>query len=150
MSWFGADSAGLIQERWAHDFSIGSWSVLDEVTGVFLFSFASITAHNAKGCGSNGLLGVVVGVVSGVRRRHCILCLFAISLMYVLFEENHFNFFQILNDLRHHHFFYISSSTTTSSYVSKSENDARNSSKSFSVMSLSFPRGAIGVFNGAS
>jgi hypothetical protein len=43
-----ADSAGLIQERWADDFSIGSGLVLDVVAGVFLFGTSGITANFAE------------------------------------------------------------------------------------------------------
>jgi hypothetical protein len=49
-----ADSAGLIQERWADDFSIGSGLVLDVVAGVFLFGTSGITANFAEWRSSGG------------------------------------------------------------------------------------------------
>jgi hypothetical protein len=49
-----ADSAGLIQERWADDFSIGSRLVLDVVAGVFLFGTSGITANFAEWRSSGG------------------------------------------------------------------------------------------------
>ncbi len=61
------DSAGLIQERWADNFTIGSWLVLHEVAGVFFFGFSGITTHLAeRGGGGGGAFAVVVS--SG--RRH--------------------------------------------------------------------------------
>ena len=62
-----ADSAGLIQERWADNFTIGSWLVLDEVAGVFFFGFSGITTHLAERGGGGGALAVVVAVVSSGR-----------------------------------------------------------------------------------
>jgi hypothetical protein len=47
-----ADSAGLIQERWADDFSLRSGLVLDVVAGVFLFGTSGITANFAEWRGS--------------------------------------------------------------------------------------------------
>ena len=60
MSILVADSAGLIQERWADNFTIGSWLVLDEVAGVFFFGFSGITAHLAERGGGGGALAVAV------------------------------------------------------------------------------------------
>jgi hypothetical protein len=54
---FVADSAGLIQERWADNFTIGSWLVLDEVAGVFFFGFSGITTHLAERGGGGGAGG---------------------------------------------------------------------------------------------
>ena len=61
-----ADSTGLVQERWAHDFSIGSGLVLDEVAGIFRFGFSGITAHLTVRSGGNG--GGIAGSSGG---RHC-------------------------------------------------------------------------------
>lgn len=72
MTGLAADSAGLIQERWADNFTIGSWLVLHEVAGVFFFGFSGITTHLAEwrgGGGGGGTLAVAVVVSSG-RRRH--------------------------------------------------------------------------------
>lgn len=74
MTGLAADSAGLIQERWADNFTIGSWLVLHEVAGVFFFGFSGITTHLAErgggdGGGGGGAFAVVVVVSSG-RRRH--------------------------------------------------------------------------------
>jgi hypothetical protein len=68
VSGFVADSAVLIQERWADDFSLGSGLVLDEMIGVFLFGTSRITTNFAEWLDSDG-----VGrgdSISG--RRHCI------------------------------------------------------------------------------
>jgi hypothetical protein len=65
-----ADSAGLIQERWAGDFSIGSRLVLDEVAGVFRFGFPGITANLTERLGGGG---GSIGGISG--RRHLIACI---------------------------------------------------------------------------
>jgi hypothetical protein len=65
-----ADSAGLIQERWAGDFSIGSGLVLDEVAGVFRFGFPGITANLTERLGGGG---GSIGGISG--RRHLIACI---------------------------------------------------------------------------
>lgn len=62
-----ADSAGLIQERWADNFTIGSWLVLDEVAGVFFFGFSGITAHLAEWRGGGGGGALAVAVVSSGR-----------------------------------------------------------------------------------
>lgn len=67
MSGIVADSAGLVQERWAHDFSIGSGLVFDKVAGIFLFGFARITAYDAKGLGLRG--SITAGGISGGRQR---------------------------------------------------------------------------------
>lgn len=67
MSILVADSAGLIQERWADNFTIGSWLVLDEVAGVFFFGFSGITAHLAERGGGGGAFAVAVAVVSSGR-----------------------------------------------------------------------------------
>jgi hypothetical protein len=64
-----ADTAGLIQERWADNFTIGSWLVLDEVAGVFFFGFSGITAHLAEWRGGGGG-GGGGGVVVSSGRRH--------------------------------------------------------------------------------
>ena len=48
-----ADSAGLIQERWADNFSFVSGLVFDVVAGVFRFGAACIMADFAVG--SSGL-----------------------------------------------------------------------------------------------
>jgi hypothetical protein len=64
---FVADSAGLIQERWTDNFTIGSWLVLHEVAGVFFFGFSGITTHLAERGGGGGALAVVVAVVSSGR-----------------------------------------------------------------------------------
>jgi hypothetical protein len=61
-----ADSAGLIQERWANDFSLRSGLILDVVAGVFLFGTSGIIAHFAVwlvGSGDGG---------GGISGRHCI------------------------------------------------------------------------------
>lgn len=71
MSGLVADSAGLVQERWADNFTIGSRLVLDEVTGVFFFIFSGVTTHLAEwrdGGGGGGGGGGLVVVSSG--RRH--------------------------------------------------------------------------------
>ena len=71
MSGLVADSAGLIQERWADNFTIGSWLVLHEVAGVFFFGFSGITTHLAeRGGGDGGGGAFAVVVVSSGRRRH--------------------------------------------------------------------------------
>ena len=67
MSSFVTDSTGLVQERWAHDFSIGSGLVLDEVAGIFRLGFSGITAHLAK-WGGSGDGGGIAGSSGG---RHC-------------------------------------------------------------------------------
>jgi hypothetical protein len=66
---FAADTAGLIQERWADNFTIGSGLVLDEVAVVFFFGFSGITTHVAdwRGGGGGGGGG---GVVVSSGRRH--------------------------------------------------------------------------------
>jgi hypothetical protein len=61
-----ADSAGLIQERWADDFSLRSGLILDEVAGVFLFGTSGIKAHFAVWLGSGD------GGGGGISGRHCI------------------------------------------------------------------------------
>jgi len=63
-----ADSAGLIQERRADDFSIGSGLVLDEVAGVFRSGTACIVTNFAVGA----VISVVGGGGSISGRRHCI------------------------------------------------------------------------------
>lgn len=68
MTGLAADSAGLIQERWADNFTIGSWLVLHEVAGVFFFGFSGITTHLAERGGGGGGAFAVVVVSSG--RRH--------------------------------------------------------------------------------
>jgi hypothetical protein len=67
MSGFFADSAGLVQEHWAHDFSIGSGLVFDKVAGIFRFRTSGITTHLTEGCGGDD--GTGGGGISG-RRRH--------------------------------------------------------------------------------
>ena len=99
MTWFGTVSAGLIQERWADDFSIGSRLVLHVVAGIFLFGAPGVTAYDAKGLGG--------GVVISGRRRHCIRLFLVEALMYMSFEENHFNFFQMLCKHASSYFFFI-------------------------------------------
>jgi hypothetical protein len=68
VSGFVADSAVLIQERWADDFSLGSGLVLDEMIGVFLFGTSRITTNFAEWLDSDGVGRG--GSISG--RRHCI------------------------------------------------------------------------------
>jgi hypothetical protein len=68
VSGFVADSAVLIQERRADDFSIWSGLVLDEVAGVFLFGTSRITTNFAEWLDSDGVGRG--GSISG--RRHCI------------------------------------------------------------------------------
>jgi hypothetical protein len=65
-----ADSAGLVQERWADNFTIGSWLVLDEVACVFFFGFSGITAHLAERGGGGGALAVAVAVAVVSSGRH--------------------------------------------------------------------------------
>jgi hypothetical protein len=84
---FATDTAGLIQERWADNFTIGSGLVLDEVAVVFFFGFSGITTHLAEWRGGGG--GVVV---SSGRRRHFDGLFLIESLLYGLFEKKHFNF----------------------------------------------------------
>ena len=67
MSSLVADSAGLIQERWADNFTIGSGLVLHEVAGVFFFGFSGITAHLAEWRGGGGGGALAVAVVSSGR-----------------------------------------------------------------------------------
>ena len=58
MSGIVADSAGLVQEHWAHDFSIGSGLVFDKVAGIFSFRTSGITTHLTEGCrGDDGTGG---------------------------------------------------------------------------------------------
>ena len=71
MSSLVADSAGLVQERWAGDFSVGSGLVLDEVAGVFRFGFPGITANLTERLGGGG--SGSIGGISG--RRHLIACI---------------------------------------------------------------------------
>jgi len=54
----------LIQKHWAHDFSIGSRLVLDEVTGIFRFGTSGITAHLTEGTAGGGGRSITG------RRRH--------------------------------------------------------------------------------
>jgi hypothetical protein len=68
VSGFVADSAVLIQERWADDSSIGSRLVLDEVAGVFRSGTACIVTNFAVGA----VISVVGGGDSISGRRHCI------------------------------------------------------------------------------
>jgi hypothetical protein len=82
---FAADTAGLIQERWADNFTIGSGLVLHEVAVVFFFGFSGITTHLAEWRGGGGV------VVSSGRRHFDGLFLIE-SLLYGLFEKKHFNF----------------------------------------------------------
>lgn len=70
MSGLVADSAGLVQERWADNFTIGSRLVLDEVTGVFFFIFSGVTTHLAEWRGGGGGGGGLVVVVVSSGRRH--------------------------------------------------------------------------------
>jgi hypothetical protein len=86
---FAADTAGLIQERWADNFTIGSWLVLDEVAGVFFFGFSGITAHLAEWRGGGGGGG---GLVVSSGRRHFDGLFLIESLLYGLFDKKHFNF----------------------------------------------------------
>jgi len=67
---FVADSAGLIQERWTDDFSVGSGLVLDEVAGIFRLGFSGVMAHLAVRSGGGGD-GIVAGSVGGISGRHC-------------------------------------------------------------------------------
>jgi hypothetical protein len=67
VSGFAADTAGLIQERWTDDFSVGSGLILDEVAGIFRFRFSGITANLTERLGGSGSIG---GSISG--RRHLI------------------------------------------------------------------------------
>jgi hypothetical protein len=92
-----ADSAGLVQERWADNFTIGSGLVLHEVTGVFFFGFSGVTTHLAEwrdggGGGGGGGLGLVVVVVVVSSGRHFDLLFLIESLLYGLFDKKHFNF----------------------------------------------------------
>jgi hypothetical protein len=65
-----ADSAGLIQERWADDFSIRSGLVFNKVAGIFILRLPGITAHLAERTGSNDDgRSIAVGGISG---RHSI------------------------------------------------------------------------------
>jgi hypothetical protein len=66
-----ADSAGLIQERWTDDFSLGSGLVLHVVTCVFLFGTSGVMAHLAVWARSTLDGGGRRSSISG-RRRHCI------------------------------------------------------------------------------
>jgi hypothetical protein len=68
VSGFVADSAVLIQERRADDFSIGSGLVLDEVACVFRSGTACIVTNFAVGA----VISVVGGGGSISGRRHCI------------------------------------------------------------------------------
>jgi hypothetical protein len=65
VSGFAADTAVLVQERWADDFSIGSGLVLDKVAGIFRFEFPGITANLTERLGGGGSIGGISG-----RRRH--------------------------------------------------------------------------------
>jgi hypothetical protein len=69
VSGFAADTAGLIQERWTDDFSVGSGLILDEVAGIFRFGFSGITANLTERLGGGGS-GSIGGSISG--RRHLI------------------------------------------------------------------------------
>jgi uncharacterized membrane protein YgcG len=65
MSGFFADSAGLVQEHWAHDFSIGSGLVFDKVAGIFRFRTSGITTHLTEGFGGDDGTGGGGGGISG-------------------------------------------------------------------------------------
>ena len=67
MSVFVTDSAGLIQERWTDDFSVGSGLVLHEVAGIFRFGFSGVIAHLAVRSDGGG--GGIAGSV-GISGRH--------------------------------------------------------------------------------
>ena len=71
MSSFAADTAGLIQKRWADNFSIRSGLVFDEVAVVFVFGFSGITTHLTEWRGSDrsGFGGIGIVVRSGGRGR---------------------------------------------------------------------------------
>jgi hypothetical protein len=90
MSSLVADSAGLIQERWADDFSLRSGLILDEVAGVFLFGTSGIIAHFAVWLGSGDGGG-------GISGRHCIRfdCFWLEALLVADLRKNISIFFQM-------------------------------------------------------
>jgi hypothetical protein len=87
-----ADSAGLIQERWADDFSLRSGLILDEVVGVFLFGTSGIIAHFAV-----WLVGSGDGGGGGISGRHCIRfdCFWLEALLVADLRKNISIFFQM-------------------------------------------------------
>lgn len=90
MSGFSTDAAGLVQERWADDFSLRSGLVLNVVAGVFLFGTSGITANFAewRGSGDGG---------GGISGRHCIRfdCFWLEALLVCDLEKNISIFFQM-------------------------------------------------------
>jgi hypothetical protein len=68
---FAADTAGLIQERWADDFTIGSGLVFHVVACVFRSGTTRIVADFAVGSGGGG---GVIGVSSGGGRHFDSVC----------------------------------------------------------------------------
>ncbi len=100
MAVFAADTAGLIQERWADDFAIGSRLVFHVVACVFRSGTTRIVADFAVGSGGGGggIIGLGGGgsvvVSSGGGRHFDSVCVCSdIQLLYVWFEKKHFNFF---------------------------------------------------------
>jgi hypothetical protein len=101
VSGFVADSAVLIQERWADDFSIGSGLVLDEVAGVFRSGTACIVTNFAVGA----VISVVGGGGSISGRRHCIRLFLMEALLVSDLGKKHFNFFSNASNPPYHPFF---------------------------------------------
>ena len=104
---FAADTAGLIQERGAHDFTIGSGLVFHVVACVFRSGTTRIVADFAVGSGGGGGViglgggGSTVVVSSGGGQHFDSVCVYSdIQLLYVWFEKKHFNF--LSNDKNPH------------------------------------------------
>jgi hypothetical protein len=105
---FAADTAGLIQECWADDFTNGSGLVFHVVACVFRSGTTRIVADFAVGSSSgSGVIGLGGGgdglvVSSGGGRHFDSVCVCSdIQLLYVWFEKKHFNFFS--NDMTAHY-----------------------------------------------
>jgi hypothetical protein len=145
MSGLVANSAGLVQERWADDFSIGSGLVLDVVAGVFLFGTSGIIAYFA-------VWRIHTGGVSISGRRHCISIDCSVEALLISDLRKNISIFFQMHRTYHIIIYFLKFLLTYSKCPASmtDENECTNSSKSFSVTSLRFPRGAWGVMGSSS
>ena len=133
MSGFSADAAGLVQERWADDFSIGSGLVLDVVAGVFLFGTSGIIAYFAVWRIHTGGGGIGGSSISG--RQHCISIDCSVEALLISDLRKNISIFFQMHRTYHIIIYFLKFLLTYSKCPASmtDENECTNSSRSFSV-----------------